>query len=858
MPRTLLLVVGPGRSGTSLFSAICQRLGCNIPQPEVTANETNPKGFGEPQWVVDFQDSLLQESNVLISDARPAAWDEARTAVRGESVATLTEWLADQSRQAQTLVIKDPRSLWFLDLWKEAARRCDLPMQYVTVLRHPAAVVRSREKAYGSRNPASGKAAVWMNTMLGTEALTRGRPRAFVRFDDLMSDWSTAIDRLAGQLDITALQSHTDDQVRAVEQLIDRSLRSATASWDGLDVPPRPRELADAVWQQVEDLVDHPDGEGLHGSLDGLRTRYRSLYEEAESIATSTTRAARREARIRTSSKTTAPTVSVSPQPGPSRSQTSNGRPSVLRRVVRSVPKNVRYLVPHRVRRKMLDALGRAPRASSTTAPAVTTPPTSAPQHPSFRDPHASWRRRQALALEAIEASRAPAFRIPDGALSWRVAVPDTSRPDLLQAMAALAPPELRLQALGAGKGPDVTVRPTQAAQRTAVKDAPMLSLVFADEVCLDERLSYACRIEFWQDRGEGVLEAVRANATGVKRVETSGSGMPSDADALPRISGEMPLWDEITFPIDAVFLWVDDSDPEWRARRDQHLGQAPGAIHQTARDASRFESRDELRYALRSVWYHAPWINHIHLVTAGQRPDWLSEDTPNISVVDHTEIFPPDALPTFNSNAIISRLHHIPGLQEHYILFNDDVFLGRPVPPERFFLANGMAYFYYSKAKIPDVPREDEPPLVTAWRATRNEVARAHGVRVATMPPHTPHPQLKSLHHDLEKFYPDWYASTARNRFRHRDDLEPLLLHRYTGFFSHRAVPGPLDSQYGVIGRRSFPKVIKRLRNEPGAFDSFCLNDTIVNDFPKEDGGKLLVEFLQERFPEPAPWETN
>lgn len=54
-PRTLVLVVGTGRSGTSLLTGIVRELGYSVPQPELNPNETNPRGFNEPRWVVGFQ-----------------------------------------------------------------------------------------------------------------------------------------------------------------------------------------------------------------------------------------------------------------------------------------------------------------------------------------------------------------------------------------------------------------------------------------------------------------------------------------------------------------------------------------------------------------------------------------------------------------------------------------------------------------------------------------------------------------------------------------------------------------------------------------------------------------------------------
>ena len=40
------------------MSGALQTLGAHVPQPEVAADETNPKGSGEPRWVVDFHEQL--------------------------------------------------------------------------------------------------------------------------------------------------------------------------------------------------------------------------------------------------------------------------------------------------------------------------------------------------------------------------------------------------------------------------------------------------------------------------------------------------------------------------------------------------------------------------------------------------------------------------------------------------------------------------------------------------------------------------------------------------------------------------------------------------------------------------------
>ena len=118
-PRRIVFVAGSGRSGTSLMSGILKHLGLHVPEPEVVADTTNPKGFGEPQWVVDFHEQLLRRANVAGSDARPDAWfDAGRVGLQETHRAALSTWLEEQFAVSDALVIKDPRLAWFLAMWR--------------------------------------------------------------------------------------------------------------------------------------------------------------------------------------------------------------------------------------------------------------------------------------------------------------------------------------------------------------------------------------------------------------------------------------------------------------------------------------------------------------------------------------------------------------------------------------------------------------------------------------------------------------------------------------------------------------------------------------------------------------------
>ncbi|WP_148615311.1 sulfotransferase family protein [Nocardioides rubriscoriae] len=343
--RRVVLVVGSGRSGTSTMVGALSTLGLHVPQPEVAADDTNPKGFGEPQWVVDFHAELLQRCHVQVSDARPSAWFEAGKLAGFEpSRERLHVWLEEQlTTGGPELVVKDPRLAWFIGLWRSAALRCEADPAYVTMLRPPAEVVGSKQKYYAGQGAhAAGevqRTAAWINMMLHTERATRGATRTFVRYADLLDDWTIPLFDIGRRFDLTAVQEANANDVRAVHAFIDPGLRRVTATWDDLEVPPRLRDLAQDTWDQL-DLLAAPDGDttAVHDRLDALRADYTAMYAEAEAIAHSTTLAARREG--------------LATLPAPVN--------AVVKRGADRVPHTLRAMVPPGARQRLRKAVGRA------------------------------------------------------------------------------------------------------------------------------------------------------------------------------------------------------------------------------------------------------------------------------------------------------------------------------------------------------------------------------------------------------------------------------------------------------------------------------------------------------------------
>ena len=324
------------------------------------------------------------------------------------------------------------------------------------------------------------------------------------------------------------------------------------------------------------------------------------------------------------------------------------------------------------------------------------------------------------LATSALDAHNVPYVLLRDGGTSYRVAVEVERRPE---ALAALATELHGKPVYGELISPNGAVPGAWLAERLRGADDVAGVRVFKPVVTTSRTLRYGpafgCTVEFWDESGPdeefpGWRKAPRGSTlVGPRLPDLKGGATlrvgerehPTDKAYTGR------LMNDIDFPIDVVYTWVDDTDPAWRERRDA-ARRAAGIT--TAADADhgdvRFRNRDELRYSLRSLAMYAPWVRTIHLVTDDQAPSWLDTSDPRVNLVSHRDIFGDASwLPTFNSHAIESQLHRIEGLSEHFLYLNDDVFIGRPLTPQSFFDSSGNALHFRSPTAVPPSELSDD-----------------------------------------------------------------------------------------------------------------------------------------------------
>lgn len=312
--------------------------------------------------------------------------------------------------------------------------------------------------------------------------------------------------------------------------------------------------------------------------------------------------------------------------------------------------------------------------------------------------------------------------------------------------------------------------------------------------------------------------------------------------------------------PIDVVYTWVDGADESWQQLKknwqDKINSHAPKT--QDALVKKRFRDNEELRYSLRSILLNAPFVSHIYIVTCGQKPVWLKEH-PKITIVDHKDIFlNQEHLPTFNSMAIEANLHHISSLHERFLYFNDDVFLTSKTADNDFFTPEGKIKIFLSDHKLLVGPVcSDDNGYYAACKNTANLLNVIFGKKERLTHAHTPFASRVSLSTFVEEKFPEVFSVVSEQKFRSKkgflitNGLIPYVAQEY-GFAEDSLV----DKVTWMFGKdlKKDKEMAKKILSKPPKF--LCIQDSIESDQDAAASTQRLQSFLQEMFPDPAPWE--
>ena len=307
---------------------------------------------------------------------------------------------------------------------------------------------------------------------------------------------------------------------------------------------------------------------------------------------------------------------------------------------------------------------------------------------------------------------------------------------------------------------------------------------------------------------------------------------------------------------IDLVYLWVNGNDPQWLAKRNACIGKTEEKS--AVNCDGRYADNDELKYSLRSIDKYAPWLRRIFIVTDNQVPVWLDTANPKVRIVDHKEIMPDVCLPCFNSAVIEHFLYRIPGLAEHFIYANDDMFINKPVTPETFFGKDGLPIVRFNRRPFrkwtllfkEKVQGKRLSNYVQTIRNSAELVEKKYGKYYGGKTHHNIDAYLRSDYEHAAKVFEDEIRTTLPNHVRSENDIQRNI-------YSYVALAEKRAHLHYVTQRTSFRLHIQN-ESHYGKLERynpilFCMNDS---QYAKDCDRKRAAAFLDKRFPEKSQYE--
>ncbi len=192
LPRRVVVVLGSGRSGTSLLMQVLRGLGMAVSEQMIEARRDNPEGFYEDTRIVRIHVELLKSLQAWPYFPLPPDWETAPATADAyrELQVVLRERLAGHGA---IWGFKDPRTAAFLPIWQGLFAAENVAPAYVLALREPGSIIESFQRAYDT--PPETAERVWLQRTCDALHYTAASC-CIVHYED----WFTRTEALAAEL----------------------------------------------------------------------------------------------------------------------------------------------------------------------------------------------------------------------------------------------------------------------------------------------------------------------------------------------------------------------------------------------------------------------------------------------------------------------------------------------------------------------------------------------------------------------------------------------------------------------------------------------------------------------------------
>lgn len=241
-----VIILGMRHSGTSAMAEVLAKAGINFGDRLLPAEMgENTKGFWEHQDIVALHDRVLLSLGSAWDDIKPLEGEWWEKSFLGKFRHDLRAILERDFSHTSHWGVKDSRLCRLLPLWQSALEETGCQVRHVLILRHPVEVAQSLYVRNGM--PELRASLLWLEHTMAAERHTRGLPRVWLRYEDMLSGWRQAIVSLLEDPD--GGLHLTPDAEREIDAFLDQHLRHH-----------RERETqapASAPLRLAQDLYDH-------------------------------------------------------------------------------------------------------------------------------------------------------------------------------------------------------------------------------------------------------------------------------------------------------------------------------------------------------------------------------------------------------------------------------------------------------------------------------------------------------------------------------------------------------------------------------------------------------------------------
>ena len=265
--KTCIFVVGMHRSGTSALTGLLKILGVELGEQLMEPLADNPKGFFENQRVYELNEEIIRHFGSRWDDPFFCGHEWLKHKDTKPFQEAIQVFLEQEFADSPVFSIKDPRISILFPLWQKACIEARVEPVCILPVRHPLEVARSLEARDGfSLNKGMN---LWMNHSLTAERVTRGCPRLFLSFDQLVNEPDGVVERLIGTFGLHDVVP--ENYLEATKGFVEKKLKHHT----GCEVEGAGGVgLVGATVNLLMAACDHGEDEQLIPELNELGRRY--------------------------------------------------------------------------------------------------------------------------------------------------------------------------------------------------------------------------------------------------------------------------------------------------------------------------------------------------------------------------------------------------------------------------------------------------------------------------------------------------------------------------------------------------------------------------------------------------------